>query len=92
MSSSGIVTPPTVLGHDSAGVVVPGVVPGVNPPATVPCIIFKTLALVSITVPFLSVISSPTTLYLFVNSVVDSASSACGLGCPFSSAFAFKLI
>ena len=51
---------------------------------------FKTLAFVSITLPFLSVILSPTTLYLFVNSVVDNTSSACGLGCPFSVAFALK--
>ena len=69
------------------GVTLPPVVvlPGISP-----IIAFNTFSLVSITVPFLSVISSPTTLYLFVNSVVDSASSACGLGCPFSSAFAFK--
>jgi len=67
LSSSGIVTPPTVLGHDSVEEVPPVLVPDENPPATVPCITFKTLVFVSITLPFLSVISSPTILYLSLN-------------------------
>ena len=92
LSFSNIGIPPTVLGHDSEEDVPPVLVPDENPPATVPCRTFNTLAFVSITVPFLSVILSPTTLYLFVNSVVDNTSSACGLGCPFSVAFAFKFL
>ena len=64
---------------------------GVLPDDVIPVIAFKTFSLVSIFSPFLSVISSPTILYLSLNSVVESANSTCGSGWPFSNAFTFKL-